>query len=113
MVQIWKAKVLPHLKKHLAKKVDSVVYYTVFYHEATLANLLEVCIHPHLSLWQCVPSNIGLMPPIPPQVTLFHSHAAEAASEDALLELVDWCHRKAIYLNNQGHEDATPPGFFI
>ena len=33
---------LPHLKKHLAKKVDSVIYYSVFYHEATVANLLEV-----------------------------------------------------------------------
>ena len=27
-----------------------------------------------------------------------------------MLELVDWCHRKAIYLNNQAHEDANPPG---
>mmetsp|Transcript_11111 Transcript_11111/g.31439 ORF Transcript_11111/g.31439 Transcript_11111/m.31439 type:complete len:658 (-) Transcript_11111:1406-3379(-) len=83
VIEAWKAKVLPHLKKHLAKKVDSVIYYSVFYHEATVANLLEV--------------------------SLYHSQAAEAGSEDALLELVDWCHRKAIYLNNQAHEDANPP----
>lgn len=77
---------MPYLKKHLANKVDSVTSYLLLYHEATVANLLEV--------------------------SLYHSHAAEACSEDAMLELVDWCHRKMIYLNNEGHRDANPPGSY-
>eukprot|EP00873_Tetraselmis_striata_P028698 jgi/Tetstr1/448962/TSEL_036187.t1 len=82
-IEVWKGKVMPYLKKHLANKVDSVTSYLLLYHEATVANLLEV--------------------------SLYHSHAAEACSEDAMLELVDWCHRKMIYLNNEGHRDANPP----
>jgi len=33
------------------------------------------------------------------QVTLYHSHAVEALSEEYLLELADWCYRKLAYLN--------------
>lgn len=40
--QVWRHKVYPRLKKHLAEAVDSVTSYYVIYHEATLANLLEV-----------------------------------------------------------------------
>lgn len=50
LLQGWKHKVLPHLYKHLAKKVDSAMSYMLVYHEVTVANLLEVrvlhvCIH--------------------------------------------------------------------
>ncbi|CAG9466309.1 unnamed protein product [Pedinophyceae sp. YPF-701] len=79
VTEVWKEKVMPHLRKHLAEKVDSVTSYTLLYHEAAAANLLEVL--------------------------LFHSHAVSALDEDHLVELVDWCYRKIIYLNNQGQQD--------
>lgn len=40
--QIWREKVLPRLMDHLAEEVDSVTSYYIVYHEATVANLLEV-----------------------------------------------------------------------
>lgn len=64
----------PLLRSHLLTESDSVTHHLLLYHEAALANLLEVC--------------------------LFHQQACEALGEDALLELNDWCHRKLIYLNN-------------
>uniref|UniRef100_A0A7S3QQL4 Uncharacterized protein n=1 Tax=Dunaliella tertiolecta TaxID=3047 RepID=A0A7S3QQL4_DUNTE len=73
-IEAWKEKVLPHLHRQLARNVDKVVSYMVLYHEVTLANLLEV--------------------------TLYHSHAAEALPEEHLLELADWCYRKLRYLND-------------
>ena len=50
---------LPHLEQHLAEKVDSVAAYQLLYHEAALANLLEVPALPCLlpawqSACQCV-----------------------------------------------------------
>jgi hypothetical protein len=38
------------------------------------------------------------------QVALFHQRACEAASEDALLELVDWACRKLAHLNSCAHQ---------
>lgn len=40
--QVWRERVLPHLEVHLAAAVDSVAAYQLLYHEAALANLLEV-----------------------------------------------------------------------
>lgn len=40
--QVWKDKLFPLLKQHLAEQVDSVTSYLLLYHEAALANLLEV-----------------------------------------------------------------------
>ena len=54
--------------------------YLAHYHEATLCNLLEV--------------------------TFFHQDACEAAGDDALLELTDYCHRKLVYLNAKAAADA-------
>jgi hypothetical protein len=37
--------VLPHLRKHLADRVDLSYSYMVLYHEAVLANLLEARVY--------------------------------------------------------------------
>lgn len=41
-VQAWKEQLYPLLKPHLAEHVDSSIWYLVLYHEAAVANLLEV-----------------------------------------------------------------------
>ena len=91
---MWKEKVLAHLEEHLALRVDNLTSYQLLYSEAVLANLLEVC--------------------------LYHEHACQAMSEDALLELCDWCYRKLTFLNtchdrvaaqHQGLFDANMPLF--
>jgi hypothetical protein len=46
-IEAWKQVVLPHLKKHLANKVEPTMSYIVLYHECAVANLLEV------SAWHC------------------------------------------------------------
>lgn len=82
--QVWKEKVLPHLAAHLSSSVDSVTVYQLLYHEAVVANLLEVC--------------------------LYHRRACEALPDDALLELCDWCYRKLVLLNTTdfGSQSFTP-----
>ena len=70
--ECWKARAFPRLRAHLAQPALSVPAYLVLQYEATLTNLLEVA--------------------------LFHRHACDAAGEDALVELVDYCHRKCAYL---------------
>lgn len=40
--QAWKEQLYPLLKQHLADHVDSSISYLVLYHEAAVANLLEV-----------------------------------------------------------------------
>jgi hypothetical protein len=56
--------------------VASTNIYLVLYHESLLANLIEIM--------------------------LFHKESLEALSSDSLLELVDYCHRRLLYLNS-GH----------
>eukprot|EP00877_Chromochloris_zofingiensis_P004789 jgi/Chrzof1/14310/Cz08g32160.t1 len=80
LVQAWKEHVLPLLRQHIATEVDPVLSYILVYHEASLANLLEV--------------------------TLYHSDACECVGEDELLELADWCYRKLQYLNTDAHQHA-------
>jgi hypothetical protein len=80
-VQVWKQKVFPFLKSHIIETVDSAASYLLLYHEATLANLLEV--------------------------TLFHQDACRALGDDYLLELCDWCYRKLLYLNDEGRGFAS------
>lgn len=41
-LQAWKEQLYPLLKQHLAENVDSSIAYLVLYHEAAVANLLEV-----------------------------------------------------------------------
>lgn len=84
--QVWKGKVLDHLEKHLVDAVNSLTCYQLLYSEAVLANLLEVC--------------------------LYHEHACQTISDDALLELCDWCHRKLIFLNTYYNKVAAhQPGW--
>eukprot|EP00879_Flechtneria_rotunda_P027397 GHRR01029345.1.p1 GENE.GHRR01029345.1~~GHRR01029345.1.p1 ORF type:complete len:141 (+),score=49.76 GHRR01029345.1:673-1095(+) len=42
VIEVWKEQLYPLLKQHLAKNVDSATSYLVLYHEAAVANLLEV-----------------------------------------------------------------------
>jgi hypothetical protein len=64
--ETWKSKVFPLIKLQVSK-LSSVKSYMCLYHEATAANLLEIM--------------------------LFHRTACES-SEDALVELIDYCYRK-------------------
>jgi hypothetical protein len=43
-------------------------------------------------------------------VALYHSNAAEALPEDYALELADWCYRKLVALNSEGHQLAQHKG---
>ena len=82
-IEAWKEKLYPHLRSHLANKLDNLSSYTMMYHEAAVTNLLEVA--------------------------LFRSDAVEAIDEDHLVELVDWCYRQLVYLNTQAHKDKAEP----
>lgn len=70
--ETWKAKIFPILKKDIAN-LSSIKSYMCLYHEAAITNLLEVM--------------------------LYHRTACES-SEDALVELIDYCYRKFVALNN-------------
>ena len=70
--ETWKSKVFPLVKKEIAK-ANSIKSYMCLYHEATIVNLLEVM--------------------------LYHRTAVES-SEDALVEVIDYCYRKFVELNN-------------
>merc|ERR1719498_1292517 len=70
LIEVWKERIWPLVKAKLAK-FSSLRSYIPVYHEATVANLLEVC--------------------------LFHRTSCEEAG-DALVDLVDWCVRKLRYM---------------
>lgn len=70
LIEVWKEKVWPLVKPKVAK-LSSLRSYIPVYHEASVANLLEVC--------------------------LFHRTSCEEAG-DALVDLVDYCVRKLRYL---------------
>jgi hypothetical protein len=70
--EAWKHFVFPLLKEHLLA-LSSMKAYILLYHEAVVCNLLEIM--------------------------LFHKITCEAA-DDALLELIDYCYRKLIKLQN-------------
>lgn len=116
--------------------MDSSVAYLVLFHEAAVANLLEVRARTTTRAARAAQDGGGGMrargghaydacPPRAPaarrrparrrappraQVVLYHRHACEALDEDALLELADWALRKLAYLNSAGHRDAAPKG---
>lgn len=69
---------LPLILKDVAS-VSSIKSYMCVYHEASVCNLLEVM--------------------------LYHKTACES-SEDALVELVDYCYRKFLYLQNNAEKYA-------
>ncbi|KAI3437714.1 hypothetical protein D9Q98_000162 [Chlorella vulgaris] len=84
VAEVWRERVLPLLERHLAGRLDSVTAYQLLYQEAALANLIEVL--------------------------LYHRDACEAASEEALVELCDWCSRCIHYLATQVHHQAEQQG---
>jgi hypothetical protein len=77
VAEVWKEKVYPLFDDEaLSKGVVATEVYLAHHHEATLCNLLEI--------------------------TFFHKDACEAAGDDALLELTDYCVRKLVYLVGEG-----------
>merc|ERR1719272_1802146 len=70
LIELWKEKVYPLVKGGVAK-FSSLRNYIPVYHEASVANLLEVC--------------------------LYHRTSCEEAG-DALVDLVDFCVRKLRYM---------------
>lgn len=87
--EAWRERVLPKMKREVAgSDMGHTQAYLAAHSETSVANLLEV--------------------------TLYHQDACESASDDALLELADWCQRKAAYLLSpeaetdrmEGTEDA-------
>lgn len=72
LCETWKQKVLPLLVEDLAK-ISSIRSYLTLYHEATVTNLLEII--------------------------LYHRTACEN-SQDSLVELIDYCYRKFVWLIN-------------
>ena len=74
--EAWKTNVLPLMQSEVAK-ISSVKSYICMYHEASICNLLEVM--------------------------LYHRTACES-SEDALVELIDYCYRKFVAMTNKGEE---------
>ena len=74
--EAWKTNVLPLMQSEVAK-ISSVKSYICMYHEASICNLLEVM--------------------------LYHRTACES-SEDALVELIDYCYRRFVAMTNKGEE---------
>ena len=73
VAETWKAQVFPMIKPHVCE-LSSLKSYICMYHESSVCNLLEVM--------------------------LYHRSACENA-DDALVELIDYCARKFINMNNQ------------
>ncbi|CAE7567737.1 zmynd10 [Symbiodinium natans] len=70
LIEVWKERIWPLIKAKIAK-FSSLRTYIPVYHEASVANLLEIC--------------------------LYHRTSCEEAG-DALVDLVDYCVRKLRYL---------------
>jgi len=71
--ETWKHKIFPLIKKDVAE-LSSIKSYMCLYHEASIVNLMEVM--------------------------LYHRTACES-SEDALVELIDYCYRKFVDIINK------------
>lgn len=85
VIEAWKEKVFPHFGQNaLNQGMTNMNAYLAHYFEATLCNLLEIA--------------------------FFHQDACEAAGDDALLELADYCNRKLVYLNTAAKDDADALG---
>jgi len=76
VTETWKQKVFPLLHDDLAK-ISSIRSYLTIYHEATITNLLEII--------------------------LYHRTACEN-TQDSLVELIDYCYRKFLFLTNWGEK---------
>jgi hypothetical protein len=76
-IELWKAKVLPLVQEHVSK-LSALRSYVPIYHEASCVNLLECC--------------------------MFHRTSCEAA-EDSVIDLMDYCYRKLVYLVSVPNRD--------
>merc|ERR1711988_1538150 len=83
LIETWKWKAMPALQEDLENLKSSVKPYLIMYQEAVLANLIECC--------------------------LFSESATQAVGEAGLVELVDWCTRKVMYLNSMTREEIEEP----
>lgn len=72
--EVWMSKIFPLIKSDVAK-LSSIKSYLCLYHEASIVNLLEVM--------------------------LYHRTACES-SEDALVEVIDYCYRKFVAMTSEG-----------
>jgi hypothetical protein len=79
LIEVWKEQVLPKVLEALDKE-NTMKAYFVLYHEATVCNILE-----------CF---------------LFHEHACEAIGE-SLIEVIDFCMRKLLYLTSMGKAEVV------
>merc|ERR1711959_416772 len=83
LIETFKAKVMPAMKKDLENLRSGFKPYLLMYQEAMLANLIEV--------------------------SLFSEVATQAVGENGLVELVDWCTRKTHYLNSMTRNEIDEP----
>jgi hypothetical protein len=81
VTEAWKDNIFPLVKNKFSKEV-SLKTYMMLYHEATVANLVEVL--------------------------MFHKDTIEE-SQDHVIELIDFCYRKLVWLANLG--DSGPKDF--
>jgi hypothetical protein len=83
--EVWHAHVFPHIIPH-ADVCTPLRPYMGAFAEGTLSNLIEIVLH--------------------------HRQAVDALSEAAALELVDFCHRKLVWLAQfKNTSKDSPPGF--
>jgi len=82
VIEAWRENVYPVMEKDVLRQGSSMRAYFTLYHEATLANLLET--------------------------VMYHDYAAESVG-DSIIELIDWCARRLIYLNALPSETHSLP----
>lgn len=80
VIEVWKMKIFPQLEDNFATSTMTVPIYLILQHEMQLVNLLEC--------------------------TLYHKHACESTNGDVIVELVDYCYRRLIYLNTEARDYA-------
>tara|TARA_B110000090_G_scaffold206533_1_gene256141 strand:+ start:92 stop:1927 length:1836 start_codon:yes stop_codon:yes gene_type:complete len=81
VMEAWRENVYPLMEKDVLRQGSSMRAYFTLYHEATLANLLETI--------------------------FYHDYAAESVG-DTIIELIDWCARRLIYLNALPENHSLP-----
>ena len=78
VIEVWKRKCFPLMKETFESSAMTVPIYLILQHELQLINLLEC--------------------------TLFHKTACESTNGDILVELVDYCYRKLVFLNTDARD---------
>lgn len=73
VAEAWMERAFPLLREHIVTNLDSVLAFSLVHRESMVASLLEIVLH--------------------------HQDAAQALTDEAALELCDWCARKIAYLD--------------